>query len=391
MVEKESKMEESFIKVKTLKVDTISSIFKSISNKPGLTADIGRKELTSFQFRLTGKNAYEVCLPKNLESYIDSWVVRLAVAAGLQLQAEFVSSQDDVKELKYIKDWEYYLHGVAAAIRSSVDLKDVLPDGTTGKFHQGYNWAVSHVLNSQVNRDMYRTSYTNLWEALSGNAVWNANAPEWQRNLYHLVVTACKTLNVKNKALFAKSPEQVINAKFTKEWSFENRAVFSDYEVSYMSNRIRHDLEPYKEWLKEIKYKWTEHVDTCMIEYGNFTKVLKPYDTRISAIGTIRANAIFRSTKRGKKDTIPYGLTREARLEYLSFAAWIQATNPTGLGSDDRIETKLPFNDDLVAAEQFLNTYVEIFNNEKNTDPKLLQPWIEQAMMRAKAIIKANT
>jgi hypothetical protein len=297
-----------------------------------------------------------------------------------------------VKELKYVRDWEPYLHGVAAALRQSTETGTVLPDGTTGKFHQGFNWAVSKRLAAEVDRDLYRLNYSDLWEALTGNAVWNANAPSWQKNLYQLVILACKNLQIQEKSKFAKSIEQVINAKFVKTFSFESKAVFSDYECSYMSSQVRDDLDNYKEWLSGIRKTWPARADTCLTEYAVYAKALKGYDSRIGSIATVRANAIFRSTKRGKKDTVPPGLTREARLEYLSFAAWIQATNPTGLGlSDDRIETKLPFNDDIVAAEQYLSTYSKIFENALNTDPKLLKPWTETAAMKAKAIIAANS
>jgi hypothetical protein len=318
-------------------------------------------------------------------------VVRLAVAAGVHLEAEFVPSPDEVRELKYIKDWDAYLHGVAAALKSSKENGDVKPDGTTGRFHQGYNWAVSKRLQLEVHKDLYRFAYNDLWEALSGNAVWNANAPIWQKNLYQLVVTACKDLKIQQKQLFARSPEQVINAKFTKTWSFQSKAVFSDAEVFFMESRVSKDLEAYNIWLKDVKEHWIDHVDQCLTEYGHYAKALRQYDARIQAIATIRANAIFRSTKRGKKDTVPAGLTREARLEYLSFAAWIQATNPTGLGiNDDRIETKLPAQDDESAAEQFLSAYVEIFDKNELTNHELLKPWLVLAVTKAKAIVKAH-
>jgi hypothetical protein len=312
------------------------------------------------------------------------------VAAGMQLQAEFVPSQEDGKEFKYVKDWELFIHGVAAALKSSIENGDVKPVNASGRFNQGFHWAVSKALETNVNRDLYRTDWSNLWEALSGNAVWNANAPSWQRYLYQLVVLACKHMTIRNRGLFAKSPEQVINAKMTKTWSFENKAVFSEYEISYMKLGISKHLDAYSSWLKDLKENWHLKVDNCLNEYGKLTKDIRPYDSRIASIATVRANAIYRSTKRGKKDICPPGLTREARLEYLSFAAWVQATNPTGLGPDDRIETKLPFNDDEAAAEQFTEVYLKIFEASRDTDPKIINPWLRAVRERANALLRKN-
>jgi hypothetical protein len=378
-----------FIKVRAVKTDLIESVLKNISIKPGLSADITEKELSLFQFRLKGKDQYEVCIPVNLESFVDNWVVRLAIVAAQNLKAEFVASSEEVKELKFVNEYKEYIHGLCAAFKQSCMEGGIVPDGTSGKFHQGFCWAVSQTLKLRSDADLFKLDFTSPWVALTGNAVWNAKAPVWQRNLYQLVVLSAKNLNILKPESFSKSPEQVINEKFVKTWAFENRACFSDYEVTYMISQVKESYETYKEWVSQLKPHWEKEVFQVKDTYLRLTKDLRKYNARIEAIASIRATSIFRSTKRGKKDTVPVGLTREARLEYLSFAAWIQATNPTGLSPvDDRIETKLSQTDDELAAQEFLDGYLKIFKDSQS-DPKLLVPWIRTAEMKANAIIKA--
>jgi hypothetical protein len=262
--------------------------------------------------------------------------------------------------------------------------------GGSGKFHQGLGWAVANTLKQSKNPDLYKLNYSSLWLALTGNAVWNAMAPSWQRYLYQLVLLSTKNLKILDVRPFVKSPEEVMKTKFSKKWQFENKAVFSNFEVEYMCKRVQNELTAYNNWRENLKKDWVDKIDTVLEEYRSLTKDLKRYNSQIAAIAQIRANAIFKSTRRGKKDTVPAGLTREARLEYLSFAAWIQATNPTGLGSDDRIETNLPYNDDEVAAEGFMENYLNIFREHSDTAKVLLEPWLKTAEMKAMAIIKAS-
>jgi len=385
--EQPPEMEESFIKVKTLRTDLIKSVLDLIPTRPGLSSDIAEKELSLFQFRNRGTDQYEVCIPKNLESFADNWVVRLGVVAAQNLGATFLASSEDVKELKFHADYKEYLHGMASAFKQSCMEGGVRPDRTSGKYHQGLNWVVAQTLLQRKDADLFKTNFTSPWVAFTGNLVWNANAPVWMKNLYQLVTISAKHIKIAELGGFLKSPEQVISEKFVKTWDFENRAVFSDYEITLMKSRYEKELDAYNNWLKSLQSRWRENFSIVKEEYGKLTTVIKPYNSRIGAIASIRANAIFRSTKKGKKDTIPTGLTREARLEYLSFGAWIQATNPTGLASDDRIETKLSISDSNVAAEEFIQMYEPMFRISK-CPPELLKPWLELAVNRANALLK---
>lgn len=63
MTDQQTTEENKFIRVNTLKIDTIDTIFKSIADKPGFTSDIAKKELGLFQFR-TRDNKLEICIPK---------------------------------------------------------------------------------------------------------------------------------------------------------------------------------------------------------------------------------------------------------------------------------------------------------------------------------------
>jgi hypothetical protein len=378
----------TFVKVRTLKEDLIKEIFESIPTRPGATPDITDKELSLFQIRNHGNQRIELCLPNNLESFADSWVIKLVVAAGQVLQAEYVASRHDVKELPYLAEYKSYLQGMCSAFRQSVE-GGIISDGSTGKYHQGFCWVVAQVLQQRRDAGLFKTSFTSPWLAFTGKPVWNADAPLWVKNLIHLVTIAAKQVKIAELVSFLKSPEMVIQEKFTKQWTFQSRALFSDFEIRYMESYLGDKLTKYQEFLARVRTDWPHMWDKIDTTYADLSKDLRAYDMRISAIATVRANAIFRSTKRGKKDICPPGLSREGRLEYLSLAAWIQATNPTGLGTDDRIETKLTQNSDDVAADEFKAIYLNIFKKSR-CPAALLNPWLEITEGKVSALLTAS-
>lgn len=373
--------------VVSLDINAIESVYNSISVRPGLTSDVGKKELTCFQFRTEPDGKITVAIPKNLESFADNWIVKVAVAAGYVVGAQFVSTINDVTGLDFVKDYKEYLHGVAAALKQSKEEGGVEPDRTSGQFHQGYNWVVSRYLSKLPDKELYRTNYTSLWMALTGSEVWNAQAADWKKALYQLVVLAGQKISVPQPLLFAKSFESVTSSKFTKEWSWQKRALFSDFEIKVMNNFIQKPLDNYNKWLRDAKVRWSKEAPMILKEYSGISEDLRKYDRQLQGICLVRANNTYRTSQRGKKVKIPPGLTREQRLEYLSLACYIGATNPTGLQNDNRIECQFPANSsDEDVATIFLERYERIFV-ESPTIKDLINPWLNDVTQRCKLLV----
>jgi hypothetical protein len=333
------------VRFESIRENIFEDILASVSVKPGSIDRNVTVELKPFQWRLED-DQYVVCLPTNLEQFADNWPVRCAVTACAIMQAVVRPSAKPLVEFKYLSEREEYLHGLAAALK----LGTIKEDRTTGLFHQGFQWAVSRQMLLWKNKDLFRTNWRDPYYAVLGKEVWTGDAPDYIKYWHSLMIEASKLIKLDEPKNFARSYEEIVRLKMKHNFSYESKAVFSDYEVTCMSKFIdtpRRRLEDFKAAVKKDVGPFIEDFDHM---YTNASKEVVEYDRRVNSIANSRATILFRTLgKKGQKN-LPKNLSRDMRLELLGLLSYIKATNPTGLFEDDRSEFNInpQFSDDEI-------------------------------------------
>jgi hypothetical protein len=291
-------------------------------------------------------------LPINLEAYADSWVIKVAVACIYHLGLTVIpgrKARED--EIQIVDQWEHYLHGLAAAIKqgSSVSFSKF-----SGKFGEGYYWACSQVDDVQQNKEFFRYNWKNPYIALLGKTVWTADAPDWARNWYNLVLQTCKRLKLADPIAFCRSQEELHKNLLRSEFNFEKGAVFTEEERARMADSLHEIRSTYENLKRDLKKPSMSLIRSWKEQYAEKVKPLLDMDNSLSAIVTERVQLIY--SLKQKKKLGKGAFTLGDRLSTLDDGEYIRATNPTGLMGDPRI----PFRAD---PRQGQNDLYEEFTN----------------------------
>jgi len=186
---------------------------------------------------------------------------------------------------------------------------------------------------------MYKTNYTNPMLAITGREIWNANAPEYQRFWYTLVLEAAKQTKIAKQADWLKSFEEINSLKMKRNFAYESKAVFSDPEVRAMSEYIREarqKLETFRARVKKRSLSDEEWLDFDNL-YKEASKEVSVYDATVDAIANQRAAILYRRpVKKGQKVQSQRGMTYYVRVDALPLHEQLLVTNPTGLLGDTR-------------------------------------------------------
>jgi hypothetical protein len=357
-------------------------IAESVAVVPGYTSDTRKKAKIPFSFERSQTGEYTVWFPANLESFADNWLYKVGVVAAQLLGASIQTCEATTEDYKYFPDCVEYLHGLAAAFkRQSVDE----PVGS-GLFLHGFMWACSTNLKKLPNPDMFRTSWHTPVYPLTKKEAWAGTAGGSHYNVWHaLCIEAAKFIQLPSPEKFCKSYEE-LSKMIKHSFHYEAKSVFSEYEIKEMSDFIRNDREKLEEFRSSLRHPTKELVLNWKAMRDEASKGVSAFDERVSTIGSRRAMIIF--PKRKAKGKPERGLTREMRVSELDFGAWIQATNPTGLFNDDRVEfSTVSKRDEKSNAEAFLSWSAKHFSVRPPGFNPLLEEWIRVSEAHARRVV----
>lgn len=366
-----------YIRIEHHKINVLEDIFLHIPTAPGraIAGDVEAK-LLPFGFRKGENGQYTVSLPKNLESFTENWVAKVAVACCYQLRANVESSSESLKELKYLPDRVEYLHGLSAALKLSCT-EGIIEDRTSGLFHQGFRWATAQSLKSTVRKDLYNLSWKDPYYPVTGKEVWTGDAPDHIKRWHALVMEACKTIKVLKPTNFAKSYEILAASTVKHAFAYEQRSVFSMEEALAMRDYIQPAKLKLDNFLRELQNNREHVINNFGPLYSAASKGITEYDAQIAAIAAKRASIIFRTSQKKGQEISRKGLSREDRLSRLGWEQQIAATNPTGLFGETRSEILFTRNLSAGGVLEMLKAwYQRVPNPRKDANP-LIKNWYQ--------------
>jgi hypothetical protein len=331
-------------KVKILEIseNVIRRFWDKVSIKP--SSVVGTEENNSmpvFGFRVTNdsdKKNILVCIPKNLESFVDNWLVIAAMAVTIATDATCMTTLTDVRtDLFPVKaEAKPFLQGCCSVLREFKETGTVTAGNYTGKFGQGRLWMVDQYLQYHKNAKLFKKPQSNLVQALAGTTVWAKGtlSAETQR-IVNLLSLAARRIEIKPPDLvgFMKSSEQIINENFKHTYAYKSGAVFSSQEIDFMKNQILDEQTKFDNFIERV-YKdkgFLVEADIPKI-YRENAQALLDYDAKVAQIGAARAKYLYNELSARKEvKNAKRGFSREERLAMLSLDKQIICTNPIGL------------------------------------------------------------
>jgi hypothetical protein len=372
--------------------ELLDRILDNIAESPGQTAELSKKALKAFQWRIEDGN-YIVALPVNLSEFQLNPVVQAAVASIYLLKAKIVEScPSRIDSVEYLEPMGEYIRGLAAALKLGGAGKALVADPFSGLFHQGYRWAASEGMYARkFSRRVFRLDYRPPKDCFPDKLFKqdHVNTAMYQA-WCTLVKEAAKRLDVSEPHKWAKSYQEIYDRHIKKTWQYESRAVFSADEVKAMTIYASIERSRYNEFLKQLKDPEDKFLLSYDTTYSEVTTSLHKYDITLARIASLRASVIFKETNSSSKaKRVP--LTREDRVQQLDLYHWIVATNPTGLFGDERSEFQVKVRrgtpDEMETWGQFCDWVMRLPRSTYMANPLIYQ-WAAEVATRATVLLE---
>jgi len=372
--------------------ELLDRILNSIAESPGLTAEISKKALKAFQWRIEEGN-YIVALPRNLSDYQTNPIVQTAVASIKMLKAQIVEScPATVSEIEFLAPMAEYIRGLGAALKIAGSGRMLVPDPFSGLFHQGYRWAASEAMYAQhFPSRAFRLNYKAPVDCFPAK-LFSAEDPNsaMYQSWCTLVKEASKRIKLAEPRKWAKNSQEIIQDHCKKAFQYESRAIFSADEVKSMTIYASSERERYNAFLTALKNPTDEFILKFDDNYSSAIKSLQKYDNTLGRIANIRASILFQGPKKPEKGK-RVALTREDRVQLLDLYNWIIITNPTGLFGDERVEFQVKVRrgtpDEEESYGQWADWVMKLPRTTYLANP-LLFNWCAEVVSRANTLLE---
>jgi len=345
---------------------------------------IGKQDdqLVNWKYWFEDDGRCHVVLPKDLETYADSWPHIVGVIAANLLQATLHLGKPS-EDLGFTSAQDSYLHGIGSALKQ----KQIEYQKVSGSYLQGYGWVASHAKVIQDNPEWFRTRWTNPLVFLTGKKVWNQAPGGDKGRWYNLVLRAARMCSLSDPLDWIISyPER--KRIFVKEsWSFQKGACFTESERKAMEASAQIELVAYQQLCEELKKPGMDTIESFKTRLDTVSKELRAYDAHVGAIATQRTKYLY--SPKLKKLLGKGAWLLSDRLDALSLQDFIECSNATGLLFSSREHIPLRFRDkdmdtfDLLTVVRSQHYKI----NPKDTLGDEWFTWIEHMLQR---MIDAN-